>query len=205
MEHTAPAPKRFVLSSQAWIDQWPGLLEPETESYLDALGAEIEWREETYRMFGREAAAPRRVAWHGDKSAHYQYSGVKHTPLAWTPSLQRLRDIVQSVTGLRFNSVLANLYRDGKDSMGWHADDEEEVGPSIIDRHVASLSFGATRRFLIRSSDQKVKHEFPLASGDLLVMRGTTQSDFKHSVPKTAKAVGPRVNLTFREIITSPA
>jgi alkylated DNA repair dioxygenase AlkB len=112
-----------------------------------------------------------------------------------------LRDIVQDVTGLPFNSVLANLYRDGSDSMGWHADNEQEVGPRVSDRHIASLSFGATRRFLVRSNEQKVKHEFRLASGDLLVMRGTAQCEFKHSLPKTAKAVGPRVNLTFRKIV----
>ena len=200
MPQSFDAPKRHSLSANAWIDLWPGLLADKATSLEQSLSAEIEWQQERYQMFGREVVAPRRIAWHGDADATYSYSGLAHTPLPWTPSLRRLRELLQEVTGLRFNSVLANLYRSGADSMGWHADNEREVGPSPSDRHIASLSFGASRRFLLRHEAERTKHEFQLSTGDLLVMRGSTQSEFKHSVPKTAKTIGPRINLTFREI-----
>lgn len=200
MPESFDPPERYPLSADAWIDLWPGLLAEESRSLEQALFTEIDWQEERYRMFGREVVAPRRMAWHGDSDASYSYSGLAHEPLPWTPSLQRLRGILKSVTGLHFNSVLANLYRNGADGMGWHADNEREVGPSPLDRHIASISFGASRRFLLRHEMERTKHEFLLGGGDLLVMRGSTQSEFKHSIPKTAKSVGLRINLTFRKI-----
>ena len=200
MSATKDAPERYELSSKSWIDRWPGLLRDEARELERALLEEIDWQEERYQMFGREVTAPRRVAWHGNPEASYRYSGIEHKPLPWTPTLVQVRKRVQEVTGLHFNSVLANLYRSGADGMGWHADNESEVGPSQEDRHIASLSFGASRRFLLRHESERSKHEFLLSSGDLLVMRGNTQSEFKHSIPKTAKKLGLRINLTFREV-----
>lgn len=201
----APSAIRYPLGETAWIDLWPGWLAQSEEHWHQQLAEEILWREERYQMFGREMVAPRKVAWHGDTDAHYRYSGVSHQPLPWTPGLQVLRSMLETTTGLHFNSVLANLYRDGSDGMGWHADNEAEVGPTPQDRHIASVSLGTPRRFVLRNERDRSKHTFLLGKGDLLLMRGTTQTDFKHAVPKSAKELGPRINLTFRAITASAA
>lgn len=192
--------RRLNLSAGAWLDLWPRLLSAQNVEWLARLTDELPWHEERYRMFGREVVAPRLVCWHGDPQSRYRYSGVVHEPGPWTEPLAELRRAVEGATGLRFNSVLGNLYRGGRDSMGWHADDEPEIGPSANDRHIASLSFGDDRRFVLRCAESQEKTEVLLGGGDLLVMRGTTQSEFQHAVIKTAKAVGKRVNLTFRRV-----
>ncbi|GGF04652.1 alpha-ketoglutarate-dependent dioxygenase AlkB family protein [Hymenobacter cavernae] len=183
----------------------PAFLTPTAaESLLRELTQTISWRQEPIRLFGKEVMQPRLTAWHGDQAAHYQYSGLKLAPQPWTPALQRLRQLVEAAAGTLFNSVLLNLYRTGQDSMGWHADDEPELGPVPI---IASVSLGAVRnfRFKPRSSEQASQQPFtlPLTSGSLLLMRGTTQQHWLHAVPKTARVVAPRLNLTFRRILTS--
>lgn len=145
------------------------------------------------------ATSGRRVfsCWIGDEGTAYKYSGALFEPHAWTPSLAALRDELAARFELRSNSVLANLYRDGHDSMGWHSDDEPELGREPV---IASLSFGAVRRFRFRSRETKrVSLALDLASGSLLVMRGATQRLYHHDLPKTARA-GARINLTFRTI-----
>jgi alkylated DNA repair dioxygenase AlkB len=148
---------------------------------------------------------PRLTAWYGDATARYSYSGLDLTPQPWTPALLALRTQVEQATGVTFNSVLLNLYRTGQDSMGWHADDEPELGPEPV---IASISLGATRRFRLRPRhSQQLPHAplgLDLPSGSLLVMRGTTQQHWQHAVPKTARPVGPRLNLTFRTIHAQP-
>jgi alkylated DNA repair dioxygenase AlkB len=199
------APSRIELDGGAWLDRWDELVADPHGAWLSALTEELPLETESYLMYGREVQAPRLVSWHGDPAAGYTYSGSHHQPLAWTPRLSELLARVQDATGLTFNAVLANLYRDGSDSMGWHADAEPEIGPSIEDRWVASLSFGHPRRFLLRHVTSKERHELLLGEGTLLVMRGTTQSQYRHSVPKTRRPVGPRINLTFRHVLTSVA
>lgn len=189
----------------AWIDLWPALIPDPDNEWMTALRAELPLAQEVYRMGGRALRSPRLVSWHGDADAAYAYSGVVHAPAPWTPRLAALRARVEDATGLRFNAVLANLYRDGRDSVGWHADAEPEIGPSPADRWVASLSFGHPRRFVLRHERTGERHELALGNSDLLVMRGTTQSHYRHSVPKTARPVGPRLNLTFRHIVAVPA
>jgi alkylated DNA repair dioxygenase AlkB len=152
-------------------------------------------------LFGRRVAAPRLEAWYGDPGARYAYSGLAHEPLPWTPLLLDLRERVVDAAGGAYNSVLANLYRDGNDSNGWHADDERELGP---EPHIASLSFGAPRRFLMRHRrDPSLRLELLLAPGSLLVMRGATQQCWKHAVPKTRAVTGARINLTYR-LVAAP-
>ncbi|GAA3935376.1 alpha-ketoglutarate-dependent dioxygenase AlkB family protein [Hymenobacter algoricola] len=178
----------------------PAFLPPAAAAALLAeLTATIPWRQEPIRLFGKEVLQPRLTAWHGDPDARYAYSGLALTPQPWTPALLHLRAQVQAATGSRFNSVLLNLYRSGQDSMGWHADNEPELGPAPV---IASVSLGAPRRFRLRP-----RHPPPvppaavtleLASGSLLVMRGPTQQHWLHAVPKTAVPTGPRLNLTFR-------
>jgi alkylated DNA repair dioxygenase AlkB len=158
----------------------------------------IAWETHRIRLFGRDVDSPRLSSWIGDAGASYVYSGSRFEPRAWPEALSELRDQVSQAVEERFNSVLANLYRDGRDSMGWHSDDERELGPQPV---IASLSLGAQRRFLLKARKGHGK-SFALAlpPGSLLVMRGDTQKNYRHALPKTARPVGERINLTFRRI-----
>jgi alkylated DNA repair dioxygenase AlkB len=135
------------------------------------------------------------TAWHGDKA--YRYSGLHLAPLPFTPLLDTIRRAAQEATGQEYNSVLLNYYRDGRDSMGMHSDDEAELGPAPS---IASISFGATRSFILRHKLTKETLKLPLTDGSLLFMGGVLQANWMHGINKTAKPVGARVNLTFRKI-----
>lgn len=166
-------------------------------SYDDVLTA-LEWEQHYVQMYGKQVASPRLSAWYGDSGAAYQYSGTRYLPKVWVPELLAIKEQVERVCGQRFNSCLANWYRDGKDGMGWHADNEPELGPEPV---IASVSLGATRVFSLRhvhGSYATLKQK--LNDGDLLVMRGKLQQYWQHSVPKTRKSVDGRINLTFRLI-----
>jgi alkylated DNA repair dioxygenase AlkB len=170
----------------------------EADALRDALLREIPWERHRIRLFGREVDSPRLSCWIGDTDAIYTYSRTRFEPHPWTPALSAIREALAARFGLHFNSVLANLYRDGRDSMGWHSDDEPELGADPV---IASLSFGAVRRFRFRSREtRKVTLEIDLAHGALLVMRGATQRLYQHDLPKSARVAGARVNLTFRRI-----
>jgi alkylated DNA repair dioxygenase AlkB len=169
----------------------------EADQVFERLRTEIDWRQETATLFGRRIPVPRLVAWHGD--AGYGYSGIRHEPRPWTPALLDLKRIAEREAGVPFNSVLLNLYRDGRDSMGWHADDERELGPEPI---IASLSLGAVRMFQARHrQDKTCTLSLPLPPGSCLVMAGGMQAHWHHQIPKTARPVAPRINLTFRMTI----
>ena len=170
---------------------------PEAEALLAQLTAEVAWEQRSIRLYGREIPQPRLTAWHGDPAARYTYSGLVWEPRPWLPALQALRQRLEAATQARFNSVLLNLYRDGRDSMGWHADDEPELGSAPA---IASLSLGATRRFRLRPRTGLAHPplSLDLPGGSLLLMRGPTQQHWQHALPKTARQVGPRLNLTFR-------
>ncbi|MDO7847965.1 alpha-ketoglutarate-dependent dioxygenase AlkB [Hymenobacter sp. M29] len=181
----------------------PGFLsETEAAALLASLSAEVAWEQRTIRLFGQQFPQPRLTAWYGSAEARYTYSGLTWEPRPWTPTLLALRQRLETATGARFNSVLLNLYRDGRDSMGWHADDEPELGPAPT---IASLSLGATRRFRLRPRSGLVHPPLSvdLASGSLLLMRGATQQHWQHALPKTTRPLGPRLNLTFRWVAGS--
>ena len=155
-------------------------------------------------MFGKEIPIPRLTAWFGDPEKTYTYSGILNQPHDWKliPELDDMREKLDQACSANFNSVLLNLYRDGNDSVDWHADDERELGPEPI---IASVSLGETRTFDFRSKyDSKHKRSFELFSGDVVIMSGATQRHWEHRVPKTAERIrfstGPRINLTFRTI-----
>jgi len=175
----------------------------EADAFAASLIADADWEQQTLKIFGREVLAPRLSAWYGDPGAAYAYSGLRLEPKPWLPALRELRDRVERAAGCCFNSVLLNLYRDGRDGMGWHSDDERELGdlPTI-----ASLSFGGSRRFLLRHRRRRdlVPLELHPAHGSLILMAGATQRFWKHCVPKTARPVEPRLNLTYREIREQP-
>jgi alkylated DNA repair dioxygenase AlkB len=159
---------------------------------------ELAWQEEAIFIYGRWSKVPRLMCWYGDSDAWYLYSGVNHKPMPWTAALQAIREKVEQQCQCTFNSVLANLYRDGKDSMGCHADDEKELGVNPV---IASLSLGDERLFKLHHKKSKEKLDIVLGHGDLLVMAGTFQQHWMHSLPKTKKLKTPRINLTFRKIV----
>ena len=166
----------------------------DAERAIADLQDQITWQQHSIRMFGREIPEPRLVSWHGDPGANYRYSGRDNPPQPWPAALAELREQVQAATGHAFNCVLANLYRHGADHMGWHADDERELGPTI-----AALSLGGVRRMQFRlRPNGPVALDLPMPSGSLLVMAGDTQQRYHHRIVKTARDAPPRINLTFR-------
>lgn len=168
----------------------------EADRLFDLLRAGLPWENHPVRLFGREVPAPRLSCWMGD--AAYRYSGLVRVPRPWTPALDALRARLAAELDVPFNSVLANLYRDGADAMGWHADDEAELGPAPV---IASVSLGATRRFLLRARQGPARLALDLPHGSLLVMAGATQAACRHALPRTRRPVGPRINLTFRHVV----
>jgi alkylated DNA repair dioxygenase AlkB len=177
--------------------------ERDAARWFNRLHAEIPWSQHRLRLFGREVVAPRLSCWVGDEDAVYRYSGTRFKPHPWTPALSELRKYLFSHCGESYNSVLANLYRDGRDSMGWHSDDERELG---IDPVIVSFSFGGERRFRLRHrNNTDLRIEINLRSGSLLRMAGTTQRLYRHDLPKTSQPVAARINLTFRHILRTDA
>jgi alkylated DNA repair dioxygenase AlkB len=169
------------------------------ELILRQLIEQIPWRSEVINLWGRQYQQPRLAAWFGDAGARYTYSGLSLEPLPWTDLLSTLRSRVEALSDASFNSVLLNCYRDHRDSMGMHSDDEPELGRNPV---IASLSFGEQRTFILKHKsrkDLKPVH-LPLESGSLLLMKGATQHHWKHGINKLARPCGPRVNLTFRRI-----
>jgi alkylated DNA repair dioxygenase AlkB len=167
------------------------------QQLLDALIETTPWRQQEIKIYGRNYLQPRLSAWYGDEA--YSYSGILLKPLPWTDTLLELKHRVESIIDHQFNSVLLNYYRDQNDSMGMHSDDEPELGKQPV---IASLSLGEERSFLLRHKYRKdigpVK--LFLSSGSMLVMRGDTQSHWKHGITKERKPCGPRINLTFRKV-----
>jgi len=182
-----------TMTVPACVTLTPGWLAPvEADELFAALTTDIPWEQQTLRIYGREVATPRLTCWFG--GAGYSYSGTENAPHAWLPELEGLRVRLETATAARFNSCLANVYRGGADSVSWHSDDEAELG---IEPIIASLSLGSTRDFKLRHQTSRAVATIALAHGDLLVMRGESQTNYRHSVPKRAHA-GTRINLTFR-------
>tara|TARA_R110002020_G_scaffold13380_4_gene48342 strand:+ start:969 stop:1553 length:585 start_codon:yes stop_codon:yes gene_type:complete len=171
----------------------------EADALLADLLAQVPWEVHRIRMFGRWVDSPRLSCWIGDPGTGYVYSGARFEPRPWPAALQALRARIDAAAGVAMNSVLANLYRDRRDAMGWHSDDEPELGLRPV---IASLSLGGSRRFVFKHRrDPGRKFELPLEHGSLLLMKGDTQADWKHALPRTARPVPARVNLTFRRIL----
>ena len=170
----------------------------DADALFSELHAAIPWECHRIRMFGREVDSPRLSCWIGDPDAVYTYSRTRFTPHPWPDALRPLRARLEEELGPAFNSVLANLYRDGRDRMGWHSDDEPELGPRPV---IASISLGATRRFSLKPRAGGAALALDLAHGSLLVMAGDTQARWRHALSGTARPVGPRINLTFRRVL----
>lgn len=176
-------------------------LEPgESEDAFRWLSAHLPWESHDIVVYGRKQREPRLSTWHADDGLSYTYSGLRRTALPFDPVLDGLRQRCSVAAGTTFNSVLVNLYRDGADGVGWHADDEASNGREPV---IASLSLGATRRFDLRHRRDGTRVSVDLVAGSLLVMSGLSQHCWVHQVAKTRRPVGPRINLTFRRVIAA--
>ena len=181
------------------VNYYGKILNPsEADHYLDILLNTIQWKNDEAVIFGRHIITKRKVAWYADEDYSYTYSNTTKQALAWTPELLELKALVEQLTGERFNSCLLNLYHNGDEGMAWHSDDEKALGK---DTSIASLSFGAERKFALKHRATKESTSLILESGSLLVMRGTTQTNWLHCLPKSKRIKTPRVNLTFRTMV----
>lgn len=169
----------------------------ESGRYLQSLQTEIDWKQEPVVLFGKQIMQPRLTAWYGSKG--YSYSGITMQPQPFAAVLPELKQAAEAMAKVEFNSCLLNNYRNGNDSMGWHRDNEKNLGKSPV---IASLSFGAARKFQFRNYEEKtlIKTLF-LEHGSLLLMRGKTQQCWEHRLPKQSKSTEPRINITFRSVI----
>jgi alkylated DNA repair dioxygenase AlkB len=171
----------------------------ESQKYYEALLETINWKQEQISFYGKTHLVPRKTAWYGNEGLNYTYSGIKCFPEKWTKELLEIKNEIEKfIPEEDFTSVLLNLYNNGNDKMGWHADNEKELG---INPTIASVSLGETRRFDIKhKQNPDLNFKFELTSGSLLIMRGALQHHWLHQIPAQKKLVNPRINLTFRTI-----
>jgi len=174
-------------------------LEEKKDLWFEACLRDLNWETGFIKIFGKTHQIPRLQAWYADNEIEYTYSGKKLQRHNWNNLLLEIKEKVENITSFKFNSVLANLYRDGNDSMGLHSDDEKELGKNPV---IASLSLGETRELYFKHKNKKLNLIIPQASGQIIVMHGKTQEYWKHEIKKTKKIKKPRINLTFRNIIT---
>ncbi|WP_459209499.1 alpha-ketoglutarate-dependent dioxygenase AlkB family protein [Aquimarina rhabdastrellae] len=176
----------------------PIVSKQQADSYLHHLLNTIEWKNDEAIVFGKRIITKRKVAWYGSKPFSYTYSNVTKHALPWTPTLLELKTLIEEKTGETFNSCLLNLYHNGSEGMAWHSDAEKDLKK---DGTIASLSFGAVRKFSFKHKQSKATVSTILDHGSLLIMAGTTQTHWLHRLPPTKKVLTPRVNLTFRTIV----
>lgn len=170
---------------------------PTANNYLEAFKNNIEWKQESMNMYGKQVMFPRLTAWYGDNDKPYSFSGIKLNPTVWSKELIEIKNLIEPACNVEFNSVLLNLYRDGNDSISWHTDAEKELGKNPL---IASVNFGAERKFQIRHNETHETHNIILKHGSLLIMKGELQHYWKHQVPKQKAVLKERINLTFRVI-----
>ena len=185
----------------AEIEYFPEFFSREKSlNFLPQLLDTIKWKQNTIKMYGKENPVPRLEAWYGDPGKSYAYSGIRMEPNPWTDELREIKRSIEAEVEISFNSVLINYYRDGQDRVAWHSDDEKELGKNPV---IGSVSFGAERTFKLRHKRYKennLKQSIVLKNGSFLLMKGATQHHWMHEIPRTAKPIGPRINLTFRVI-----
>lgn len=175
-----------------------GIVCPNADEYYHTLGERIAWKNDEAVIFGKHIYTKRKIAWYGDQPFKYSYSGIEKTALPWLPELLELKQLVESLTKETYNSCLLNLYHDGSEGMAWHSDSEKDLKP---EGEIASMTFGAERKFSFKHKESKVKIDVQLEHGSLLVMKGTTQTHWLHRLPPTKVIHKSRINLTFRTII----
>jgi alkylated DNA repair dioxygenase AlkB len=192
-------PTANLLPNDGTVNYFGQILDPdEARRYYEALLKTIQWQNDEAIIFGRHIVTARKVAWYGDADYSYTYSGTTKQALAWTEELLALKARAEPLAGAKFNSCLLNLYHDGSEGMAWHSDDESSLGK---DSTIASLSFGAERKFCFKHKQTQQTVAIVLESGSLLVMKDTTQSYWRHCLPKSKRIKTPRINLTFRTMV----
>lgn len=174
------------------------LSEKESSFFFTKLLDEIEWKQDEVMMFGKRIVTRRMTGWYADEEFIYTYSKISRKAKVWTPQLHNLKSKVEEVTKMKFNSCLLNRYPTGEEGMSWHSDAEAELGKNPV---IASVSLGAQRRFVLKNKTSAEKVALELEDGSLLLMQGTTQKNWLHSLPKSKKVQEPRINLTFRNIV----
>lgn len=188
-----------ITAADATIEYFPEFIPMgERFSLFEWLLDNVPWQQDDIVMYGKKMPIPRLQAWFGDINADYGYSGITLTTLPWLPALKQLKTEIEHKTQSTFNAALVNLYRDGNDTVGWHSDDEPELG---LQPTIASISLGETREFQLKHKVSKEKLSIRLTSGSLLVMSGNTQHCWQHCVPRSKRVQSPRINITFRKII----
>jgi alkylated DNA repair dioxygenase AlkB len=193
-----PAPRIWQLDDGR-LEYHPDFCSSQAPAWFARLQRDLPWNTEELLAFGRRVPSPRLVAFAGESGVNYRYSGLEHRATGWVSVLAEIRQRVEAASGHAFNWVLGNLYRDGRDYMGWHADDEASLGPDPV---VASVSLGAPRDFVLRRRDDKSnKFKLLLEDGSLLLMSGALQHHWQHSLPRRLRVTGPRINLTFRQVL----
>jgi alkylated DNA repair dioxygenase AlkB len=199
MNSLFPSEKISFDLPNAIIEYYPNVFDAEKANLLfKKLYQEIPWQQDNITVFGKNHLQPRLTALFGNEGKPYSYSNIIMQPHAWNPILTFIKEEVEAISQEQFTTVLLNLYRNGKDNNGWHADNEKELGRNPV---IASVSFGAERTFYLQhNSIKEAKLKISLAHGSLLVMKGETQHFWKHQIAKTAKPINPRINLTFRSI-----
>ena len=178
---------------------YPYLFSPEErEIFFNQLKENVKWQQEKIKLYGRIISLPRLTAWFGDEGKTYMYSGITVEPEPWTPTLLEIKSRIEEVSDATFNSVLLNYYRNERDSVSWHSDDEPELGKNPI---IGSVSFGDVRTFQLKhKTDKSLTISRDLPDGSYLEMAGSTQHHWLHQIPKRTRKIGPRINLTFRII-----
>lgn len=170
----------------------------ESDFYLKALSEKVHWKQESMNMYGKRIDFPRLTAWYGNNDKPYSFSGITLSPTPWNEEILAIKNKIEPESKVVFNSVLLNRYRSGSDSISWHTDAEKELGKNPV---IASANFGETRKFQLRHINSKEKLEIELKHGSLLIMQGELQHFWQHQVPKSAKPLKERINLTFRVIL----
>jgi alkylated DNA repair dioxygenase AlkB len=193
--------KQYFNLPNATLMYWPHFFPKElSDSYFETLKTEINWQHDDITIFGKTYKQPRLTALYGKSNQPYRYSNIVMHPEPLTPTLKTIQQHVEDITDHEFNTVLINLYRDGNDSNGWHADNEKELGLRPV---IASVSFGEARPFHFKHRTIKTqRHKLMLEHGSLLLMQGEMQQHWLHQIAKTKKRIEPRINLTFRSIIS---
>lgn len=192
-----PTQNEFTINNGAYYFQEDFFPKKYADALLERFTNNIEWRQESMNMYGKEVKFPRLTAWYGDNDKPYSFSGITLQPKTWTKELLYIKEQIEPISEIEFNSVLLNLYRDGNDSISWHTDAEKELGKNPV---IGSVNFGETRTFQLKHIETGEKISLDLTHGSILIMKGELQHYWKHQVPKTKKKKEARVNLTFRVI-----
>ena len=188
-----------ILNKDGTVNYYGKILSSEeAKQYFGLLMQNIQWEKDELIIFGKHITTKRKVAWYGDSEYLYAYSSTTKRALAWTKELSELKQVVEEYAEIKFNSCLLNLYHDGSEGIGWHSDDEKSIEKNSS---IASLSLGAERKFSFKHKQTKQTISLVLEHGSLLMMKDATQTNWLHSLPKSEKVTGPRINLTFRKMI----